>query len=186
MAMKKMICAALALALLLGAAALAEAGSVSGRIDFTVDLAPYAGRWVSFDDGFKLYLPGEWTRMNLTEEAAGAGLFYVVGNDGADGLVGEVPMAVAVAYHETQGLSTLDDMAADIAAAGFTEVDKLDLNGIPAVTFVNREDDYRGVTFYHPLVEGYVMSVYVSPCGAGHPVVNDVGSAMLCSLTPRG
>lgn len=187
--MKKVICAALALLLMLGAAALAEAGAadaVSGRIDFTVDIAPYAGKWVSFDDGFRLYLPAEWTRASLTEAQAQAGLFYNEGNGGADSLVGEVPMAVAVGYTEAGQLSTLDELAADFAAAGFTEVDKLDLNGILAATFVNREADYRGVAFFHPLVPGYVMTVYLSPCGAGNQTVNDVGSAILCSLTPRG
>ena len=187
--MKRQFCVILILALLaaLGAAALAEAGeAVSGWIEFTEGIAPYAGKWVSFDDGFKLYLPGEWTRGNLTEAQAEAGLFYNEGNGGADSVVGEVPMAVAVSYAEAGGVSTLDELAADYAAAGFTEVDKLDLNGILAVTFVSREADYRGVAFFHPLVPGYVMSVFVSPCGAGNPTVNDVGSAILCSLTPRG
>lgn len=185
--MKKVVCAALALVLMLGAAALAEAGNaISGRIDFTEAIAPYAGKWVSFDDGFKLYLPGEWTRADLTEAQAQAGLFYKEGNGGGDSLVGEVPMGVAVSYAEAGQLSTLDELAADYAAAGFSEVDKLDLNGLLAVTFVNRAADYRGVAFYHPLVPGYVMSVFVSPCGAGNQLINDVGSAILCSLTPRG
>lgn len=187
--MKRHFCTMLILALLLtlGAAALAEAGdAVSGWIDFTEGIAPYQGKWVSFDDGFMLYLPGEWTRGDLTEAQAQAGLFYNEGNGGGDSLVGEVPMAVAVSYAEAGQTTTLDALAADYVAAGFTEVDKLDLNGILAVTFVNREADYRGVAFFHPLVPGYVMSVFVSPCGAGNQTVNDVGSAILCSLTPRG
>ena len=183
--MKRLLSAVLALLLALGAAALAEADAVSGGIDFTENLAPYAGKWVSFDDGFKLYLPAEWSSLELTEAQAGAGLFYSAGNIGGDSVVGEVPMGVAVGYVEADGISTLDDLAADMAAAQFTEVDKLDLNGMPVVTIVDPAKSYRGVAFYHPFVPGYVMFVYVSPCGEGNQLVNDVGSAILCSLTPR-
>lgn len=181
--MKKVICAVLALLMALGAAALAE--EVAGRIDFTEAIAPYIGKWVTFDDGFKLYIPGSWSRIDVTDEQAQAGLFYSEGNDGSDVLVGEVNMGVAVGYAEVGSLQTLDDLAGDFQSVGFSEVTKLDLNGIPAVTFVDRAGDYRGVAFFHPLVPGYVLSVYVTPCGEGNQTVNDAGSAILCSLSPR-
>ncbi len=186
--MKRLLCAMLMLALVLmfGAGALAEAAEVAGRIDFTEDIAPYDGKWVSFDDGFRLYVPGEWSRLDVTEEQAQAGLFYSEGNGGSDTLVGDVSMGVAVSFATAGELGTVDDLARDYEAVGFTEVTKLDLNGILAVSFVNRANGYRGVAFFHPMVPGYVLMVYVTPCGEGNQTVNDVGSAILCSLSPRG
>ena len=124
--------------------------------------------------------------MNVSEAQAQAGLFYSEGNGGGDALVGDVAMGVAVGYAAAGDLKTLDDLARDYGSVGFTEVTKLDLNGMLSVTFVDRTNDYRGVAFFHPSVPGYVMSVYVSPCGETEQLVNDVGSAILCSLTPRG
>ena len=175
-----------ALLLMIGVGVLAEAAEVAGRIDFTEDIAPYTGKWVTFDDGFRLYVPGEWSRLDVTEEQAQAGLFYSEGNGGSDALVGDVSMGVAVSFAAAGELATLDDLARDYEAVGFTEVTKLDLNGILAVTFVNRASDYRGVACFHPMVPEYVLMVYVTPCGEGNQTVNDVGSAILCSLSPRG
>ncbi len=191
--MKRLICAMMALALVLVCAAgaageqlyVADGSAVSGRIDFTEGLAPYAGRWVNFQDGFKLYLPQDWERSDVSDAQARAGLFFRETNNGSDSVVGELNMGVAVSYSDANGVQTLDELAALYNAAGLSEVDKLDLNGLPVVTFTSLEDDYRGVAFFHPIVAGYVMTIYVSPCGVGDRLVNDVGSAVLCSLTPR-
>lgn len=182
----------LAAMLALSAAALADdipvgepgGSDASGRIDFTESAANYAGRWVAFEDGFRLYVPVEWRRGEITEAQSQAGLFYSAGNGGGDSLVGEVPMGVAVSWATADGVDTLEELAADYEAAGFTEIGRLDLNGIQAVAFSNVPGDYRGVVFFHPVCSGYVLSVYVSPCGEGGGVVRDVGSAILCSLTP--
>ena len=166
-------------------AAAETAEAVSGRIDFTEDIAPFEGRWVTFDDGFKLYLPVEWTRSGLTEVQERAGLFYRASNGGGDSVVGNVAMGVAVSYVRAGSLVTLDDLAEDFSNVGFTGIDKLDINGIPVVTFNRAAGDYRGVAFYHSVWPNYVMTVYVSPGGADDQTISDVGSAILCSLSPQ-
>ena len=49
---------------------------------------------------------------------------------------------------------------------------------------VKPEDGYRGVSFYHPVYTGYVMSVYVTPIGEPDSAVRTVGDAILNSLSP--
>ena len=183
--MKRWMIWLLALAMVLGAAAFAEPAEVAGRIDFSEDYAPYNGKWVTFDDGFRLYLPNVWTRMDVNEAQAQAGLFYSEGNGGGDALVGAVAMGVAVGYAAAGELQTLDDLVREYEGVGFAEVTQLDVNGIQVVTFVDLTNGYRGASFFHPTVASYVMSIYVSPCGEADQLVNDVGSAILCSLTPR-
>lgn len=158
--------------------------SVSGHIAFTEDMAPYEGRWVTFEDGFKLFMPKEWSRIDLDETQQQAGLFYRAENGGSDSAVGDTAMGVAVSFVRAGELKTLDELAADFASAGFGEIDKLDINGIPCISFVRAAGDYRGVAFYHPTHSNYVLAVYISPTGAEDPAVNDVGSAILCSVSP--
>lgn len=176
------IAAALVLALLLTATALAD--EALERIDFTEDIAPYEGRWVTFQDGFKLFMPMAWTRYDVDEAQQQAGLFYRAGNDGSDAVVGEVSMGVAVSFVKAGELATLDDLAGDFSGAGFSEIVKLDINGIPCISFAKADGDYRGVAFYHPIYSNYILAVYISPIGADSQLVNDVGSAILCSLSP--
>lgn len=157
---------------------------VSGHIKFTEDMAPYEGRWVTFEDGFKLFLPTEWTRTEVAAEQQEAGLFYRAENNGQDSVIGETAMGVAVSFIRAGDLKTLDDMAADFASVGFGEIDKLDINGIQCVTFVRPYENYRGLAFFHHAYPSYIMAVYISPTGETDPLVNDVGSAILCSLSP--
>lgn len=180
--MKKILALALAAMLLLAAAGLAD--EVRGRIDFTEDIAPYEGRWVTFQDGFQLFMPTQWTRLETNEAQQQAGLFYRAGNGGADDVVGEVAMGIAVSFIKAGDLATLDDLAGNFESAGFAEIDKLDINGIPCITFIKADGDYRGVAFYHPKYPSYILAVYISPIGGDNALVNDVGSAILCSLSP--
>jgi len=178
---KRILALALA-AMLLAAAGLAD--EVNGHINFTEDLAPYEGRWVTFQDGFKLFMPTSWTRLDVSEAQQQAGLFYRAGNGGSDDVVGEVPMGVAVSFIKAGNLATLDDLAANFTGAGFGEINKLEINGFPCVSFVKADGNYRGLAFYHPKYRNYILAVYVTPIGIDDRAVNDVGSAILCSLSP--
>ena len=154
------------------------------RVDFDEAGAGFEGTWVTFEDGFRLYLPGEWVYYEISDEESEAGIFYRAGNEGSDGIVGEIPMGMAVSYVSAGDLQTLDDLIRDFEAAGMTGMNAQDLNGVPAVAFEKPEDGYRGVSFYHPVYTGYVMSVYVTPIGEPDSAVRAVGDAILNSLSP--
>ena len=137
--------------------------------------APYAGIWTPFEDGFRLYLPRAWSSMNITEAEAAAGLFYRAGAEGGT-------EGVAVGYMRADSLRTVADLALDFERSGFSNVIRLDLNGIPAIGFDRPEDDYSGVAFYHPVYTDYVLYVYVTPlCRRGE---GQIGETVLMSLTP--
>ena len=159
-------------------------GAAVRSIQFDESAAPYEGVWVTFDDGFQLYLPGEWLTYDVTEEQSGVGLFFSASNDGGDAAAGETPMGVAVGYVDADGLATLDDLFQDFERLTFANLEKRDVNGIPAVYFEQAGEDYRGVSFYHALYPDYVMTVYVTPMGEANDAVRGVGDAILDSLTP--
>ncbi len=160
------------------------AGDGVRSIVYDASTAPFDGVWVTFDDGFQLLLPGEWLSYEITEEQSAAGLFFRAGNDGSDSVVGEIPMGVAVSYVEAGDLVTLDDLVQDFESAGFTNLEKLDLNGVPSVFFVKPDEDYCGVAFYHAVYPEYVMAIYATPIGSAGDAVAAVDDAILSSLKP--
>lgn len=172
--------AALLLVLLLGLpAALAEPAPSEAPIEaigFDEAGAGYAGIWVPFEDGFRLYLPEGWRSYDLTEAQRAAGLFYRAGTpeDAADS---EVPLGVAVGYMPFGDAADPDALAAYFTGAGFERVSRQDVNGIPAVAFERPGDGFRGLAFAHPLVGGYAMLVYATPIG-------ETADAILASLSP--
>lgn len=139
--------------------------------------APYDGVWQPFEDGFKLYLPRGWASMTLDEAQAEAGLFYRAGSD--DGSMG-----VVVGYMEAGTLETIEALAEDFERGGYASVIPGDLNGIPAISFERPQEGYRGVAFFHPVYPEYVLYVFVSPLAPQDGEMNQMGIALLASITP--
>ena len=149
---------------------------VDGTITFTESVATYAGTWVPFDDGFKLYLPSHWNWYQITDEQAAAGMLYLAGD--ASGSM-NAPY-INVNYAASQGLSTLDDLAADLEAAGFTIDGKVDINGIGCVSYNSAAQDLAGIMFFHPATTDYVFAVVAAEFSSNL----DMQASILCSLTP--
>ena len=139
--------------------------------------APYDGIWQPFEDGFKLYLPRGWASLTLDEAQAGAGLFYRAGSD--DGAMG-----VAVGYMPAGTLETTEALAEDFERSGYTAVVQGDLNGMPAIAFERPRDGYRGVAFFHPVYPEYVLYVFAAPLVLQDRETNDIGLALLASISP--
>ncbi|MBQ3425379.1 MAG: hypothetical protein IJH38_09300 [Clostridia bacterium] len=146
--------------------------------------ALYPGNWVTFEDGFKLYLPSAWQPEALTSAERQAGLFYSAGNGGRDDLVGACAMGLGVGYMSAGALSTTEALAEDLRQAGCSEVEPCALNGIPCVRFLRSRDNYRGVAFFHPAAPDYILTVYIYPVGEAGTPQAELGRAVLDSLSP--
>ena len=144
---------------------------------FSESDAPYDGVWQPFEDGFKLYLPREWASMALDKAQAEAGLFYRAGSD--DGSMG-----VVVGYMHAGALETAEALAQDFERSGYALVIQGNLNDIPAIAFERPQDGYRGVAFFHPVYPEYVLYVFASPLELQGGETNQIGIAILASITP--
>lgn len=141
--------------------------------------APYPGRWLTFEDGFQLYLPEGWQPLDVSDAQREAGLFYRAGEGG-----GEASAGLAVGYMAAGDYESIDALALGFFQAGCEDVQTRRLNGIPAVLFERPDDDYRGAAFFHPIREGYILYVEVSPLGGDGAGSADVGAALLDTLSP--
>jgi len=149
----------------------------SGRINFDESVAGYEGTWVSFEDGFKLYLPSVWSIYDLSDEQRNAGAIYMV----FDGDNPVNPAYVEVDFTASEGITTLDEAAEVLRYAGYTIDDILDVNGMPCVAYSSAERDLTGLMFFHPMSKDYIMVVI----GGSYSGNADTIASILCSLTPE-
>lgn len=158
---------------------------VLGSVTFTEESAGFEGVWVPFNDGFKIYLPSEWKTYDLSGQNEDGTILYAAGNYGSDSIVGDTEVMAIVSWvYDESGSMTLEQISQELLQGGVTGVATIDMNGIPCVTFESQEEDLRGIFFFHPSNPQYYFSLMVHPFGNESQEVSDLGSAIMCSLSP--
>ena len=128
--MKKMLAMLLAvLTLCFGAAAMAES------VEVTDIEGSFDGVWVQFEDaGFQIYVPSEWIDVDVPDDAAESGFFFIAQSE--DGT-----KQMSIMYSDLDGAAyTHEDMKAELEASypGATDVT---INDIQAVACYDSEND---------------------------------------------
>lgn len=154
----------------------APASESSGSITFTESVADYEGTWVSFEDGFRLYLPSDWSIYTVSDEMRQDGILYQAGDSSqADG----TPW-ISVNFGSSEGLTSLRDIAEVLEYGGYTIDDIFTVNGIDCVSYTEPDSDLCGLMFFHPQGLEYVVCVV----GFSYSRNVDTIAAVLCSLSP--
>lgn len=148
---------------------------LNGSITFDEASAPYAGTWVPFQDGFRLYLPSDWTVYDLSDEETQQGVLYLAG----DASGAENAPAISVVWAYNQGTDTLEELADAIRQSGYTVDDLVEINGIGCITYRLESEDCSAVMFFHPTDPQYVFCV----TGAAYSENVDTICAALTSLS---
>lgn len=151
----------------------------SNEIIFDESYAGYDGVWVPFDDGFKLYLPSNWNTYSVPEEMKANGCFYEAGD--ATAQTNATAPYIAVNYGETQGITTLDEIAEGLSQAGYTVDETVLVNGMECVSYGMPSQDLEGLIFFYPYSKDYMFAVVCY----NYSYNVDLESAILCSLSPN-
>ncbi|MDD2958003.1 MAG: hypothetical protein PHE06_14045 [Lachnospiraceae bacterium] len=114
-----------------------EAESITAVV-FDETNASFEGTWVPFEAGFQLYIPSDWSMLEISEENAAQGLMFQAGNE--DG------QNIAVTATEVTDAETLEEIQAQLATV-YTSVEIADFNDIGVVTYVSEEDGVIGIAF---------------------------------------
>ena len=146
-----------------------------GRIVFDESNAVFAGTWLEFEDGFRLYLPSQWQEFTVTDEQRQQGLLYVAG----DGSGSENAPYLSVCWTSSDGYTTLEEIAAELTSGGYSVDDLVTINDIDCVAYTSVADNVSGVMFFHPFSSDYVFAVV----GAPYTQNVDVIASILCSLS---
>ncbi len=179
--MKRTIAILLALLMLFCATAYAETADVSDAADasipeitFDESAAAYEGDWLTFDDdGFMVYLPSDWIDVDVTDEMMASGTYYAATS--ADGAY-----AMTVSYSDESGVTSNDDLAAQLTAAGYDGVTQVVINGISVVGYDITAQDVTGMAFLDSNGAMYVFSF--TP--ASDEAYAAIGQTIVSSLSP--
>ncbi|HNW86086.1 MAG TPA: hypothetical protein PLP25_06460 [Candidatus Limiplasma sp.] len=183
--MKRTFAILLTLMMLIGATACAESTDAAAatetpdaaavtQITFDETAAPYQGDWLTFDDdGFQIYLPTDWKEADITDDMKTAGTFYAATS--ADGAY-----AMTVSYSEENNVTTNEELAAQLTAAGYENVTQLDINGISVVGYDISAQDVSGMAFMDS--NGGMVVFSFTP--ASNETFKPIGQAIISSLSP--
>ena len=115
--------------------------SQMGSITFSQENVSFAGTWVPFEDGFKLYLPNDWDVYELSDEQTKQGVLFAAGD--TSGV--QNPPGISVVWAYSDGVQSLEELAADLTQGGYQVDDLVSINGIPCV-FCSTDSLY-GIVF---------------------------------------
>ncbi|MDO4648181.1 MAG: hypothetical protein Q4B26_05975 [Eubacteriales bacterium] len=96
------------------------------------DIDPaYEGTWIDFEDAFSVYVPDDWSEIELTEDDQENGIFYAI--TASDGTGWNMNINYQEAGDETYTLEQLAELFA--AEENYTGVEIDVINGMDAISF---------------------------------------------------
>ena len=110
--------------------------------------APYEGTWIPFEDGFRFYIPSDWTQYEISEDIAAEGGLYLAG-DGTKTEIEAMPF-FSVSYLYDAELVTLDDCAELLENNGYSVDGVTFVNDIECLLYSDETADTRGELFLYP------------------------------------
>ena len=149
--------------------------SSMGSITFSQENVSFAGTWVPFEDGFKLYLPKDWDVYELSVEQTQQGVLFAAGD--TSGV--QNPPRISVVWVYSDGAQSLEELAADLTQGGYQVDDLVSINGIPCISYRVEESDCSAIMFFHPTNKQYLFCV----TGAGYAANTDMICHILTSLS---
>ena len=156
-----MMCAA---AMLTGAAApvwaadatTEESADASEYTELTMDMldeAAYEGTWLSFEAGFDLYVPSDWDVLEVSDEDKADGLDFQAKAPYDSGV------NMVVTTTDVGKEYDVDKLVDEFTEAKYTEIEKVQINGIYAVSF--ETDSTYSLAFLDD--GGYMYNVQIGP-----------------------
>lgn len=151
-----------------------------GSMTFSESMAPYAGTWCPFADGFRVYLPSTWKEFVVSDDQKALGCIYQAGPESALTNANDMHVAVNAIDVTGYGYDTTGDLASDLTACGYDVEEVVDLNGIEAVSYEMDSPKLHGVMFYGPKDKNMVFALVV------YNGTDDMIGSILCSLSKYG
>ena len=135
-----------------------SADAESEYTELTMDMleeAAYEGTWLSFEAGFDLYVPSDWDVLEISEEDQEAGLNFQAKAPDDSGV------NMVVTTTDVGKEYDIDKLVDEFTDAKYTEIEKVMINGIYAVSF--ETDSTYSLAFLDD--EGYMYNVQIGPKG---------------------
>ncbi|MBR2836020.1 MAG: hypothetical protein IKE43_10005 [Coriobacteriales bacterium] len=148
-----------------------------GMIIFEEARAGYEGAWVTFGDGFQLYVPKNWVEVEITDEELQQGVLYFAYEPDR---LADPPFVEVDFFYNSDGFTTVEEIANGLASVGCEVEGVLNVNGMHVASYENTSNDIGGIMFFHPETTDYIIVVLTGSYSVNYPV----DATILCSLSP--
>lgn len=170
--MKKTVSMILAILMLTCSVALAEGSVPITPVDLGEIELNFEPTWVAFENDLQMAIPSDWAEMEVSEEIAATGVFYLAKNP-------EATLVVGLAYAQI-GLTELDSLAPTLAAL-YPSLGVIVANGVSMIAYDDETAGYSALLTVDGLGGMYMLTFA--------PVVEDealtmTAIAMMTSLGP--
>ena len=95
--------------------------------------APFEGVWVQFEEGFEVMLPADWLEIEVTEDMAAQGVFYVACSAETDHLV-------QMMWSPLETEMTAQEVQSELVTV-YTDAEVIEINGIEFISLSDEESD---------------------------------------------
>ena len=133
-----------------------ESADASEYTELTMDMldeAAYEGTWLSFEAGFDLYVPSDWDVLEVSDEDKADGLDFQANAPDDSGV------NMVVTTTDVGKEYDVDKLVDEFTEAKYTEIEKVQINGIYAVSF--ETDSTYSLAFLDD--QGYMYNVQIGP-----------------------
>ena len=155
---KSVLASALALTLLGGQAyaenAVSEADESTVLSIDNIDPYLYEGMWVSFEGGYDMYLPAEWSMAELTDEETEAGILLLLQQPDSEN-------SIRVLSVSDESIADLASLEESLQNAGCTDLESVTVNDYETITYNTEDDQMTAFSFLDN--EGDVVTVGFTP-----------------------
>ncbi len=170
--MKKILTLILAIMLLALTPAFADEAAQIPSVDLGTIEMNYEPTWVAFENGMQIALPSDWAKLDVSDEVAATGVFYLAQNP--DATIAMSLAYVNVGVYDLKTLSTL-------LAMTYPELGIVTVNGVDMIAYDESDGSYSMLITADNLGGMYMMAVA--------PVVEDealtmTALSMMSSLGP--
>ena len=108
-------------------------------MEFDPEEAPYVGEWVSFEEGFRIYVPVEWESVSVDDEMKESGFLYKVLAPLDDPEEDLEPSGINVIHFKDTGISTLSEAGEVLEDYDLVYNGLVKMNNIPCVAYTSSE-----------------------------------------------
>lgn len=152
----------------------------SEALDITFDetQAPYEGNWITFEAGFKLYLPSDWDVQEISEDDANDGVIFWISSPDDKGWNLNV---MYVPAEEGDEDVTLEEVAASLEedTENYTGIELGTFNDIDVIAYDSADETASGILFLD--TEGGAYTINCAPTDDDD--FKETAFAMLTSLS---
>ena len=154
-----------------------------GGMEALQEYTGYEGVWVPFCRDYQIYLPKNWTQIELSQDDINQGVIFGMQNMGGDPVIGDVQVKVSIMHYKMETPMSRKEIYESFVTAEM-DAEMFDINGLPCVFVLDDENGVMDITFVDTVDSGCLYEVTVDVGDDRSDEVANMCAAMLTTIYP--